>query len=393
MSSRRLRLRAELLARRETILKDALARPSGPAVVYAGYYRNGPFEGLDRRAPALRNPRLRLRLQRLLAYRDHWLRPLSSWRPRRRAASSVARSLTAHLLCKYPVPALFDEVWDENYTGGLDWYLALAQGRSLHGLGQAGEFPVLLSRRQAHLLTRSPAALGVPTAVRCVQLRTHGSNLAVGRAFAPTTWGRSFARSKRRELRRAELVAWMAKENISAGEIRSLVRFFELNPRYTGLVLSRSRRRVVDECREWESAVGPPPPLRTNSSPVRAQPEPAPTSWSASGIEPYRLGSIEIVELLDAMQLLEEGRALGHCVRTYALYCARGQSSIWSLRADGTRFCTIEVRLPKGEIVQMRSLENADPGPAMYRVVRRWAAQAGLGWSSRFNRGMMLPRR
>ena len=393
MSSRRLRLRAELLARRETIIKHALARPCGPDVDFAGHYRNGPFEGLDRRAPALRDPRARLRLQRLLAYKDHWLRPVSTWRPRGRAASSVMRSLTAHLLCEYPVPALFDEVWDQDYTGGIDWYLALARGGSLYQLGRTGEFPASLSRRQAHLLTRSPAMLGIPTAVRCVQLRSQGSTLAVGRAFAPTAWGRAFASTIRKEGRRAELVAWMAKERVAPGEVRSLVRFFDLNPGYARQVLARSLKRVVDECREWESAVGPPPRLRTNQSPVRAEPCAPPTSWSASGIESYRVGAVEIVELLDAMQLVHEGRAMGHCVRSYALHCARGESSIWSLRAWGTRVCTIEVRLPQGEIVQMRSINNAEPSPAMYRMARRWAARTGLRWSRRFNRGMMLPRR
>jgi hypothetical protein len=89
-----------------------------------------------------------------------------------------------------------------------------------------------------------------------------------------------------------------------------------------------------------------------------------------------------ISELLSAKALTAEGRAMKHCVATYARSCARGHSSIWSMRVEtyeGRRQqLTIEVRNAARLICQARGRCNAPANEKERSLLRRWAIVAGL---------------
>ncbi len=89
-----------------------------------------------------------------------------------------------------------------------------------------------------------------------------------------------------------------------------------------------------------------------------------------------------ILELLDRDALYAEGRAMRHCVYTYANLCRRGQTTIWSLRLrvkDGEkRLATIEADPRKRAILQVRAKCNQCPGLRSLEIMRQWAAWAGL---------------
>lgn len=56
----------------------------------------------------------------------------------------------------------------------------------------------------------------------------------------------------------------------------------------------------------------------------------------------------EAVELTSQAQLSEEGTAMSHCVSSYSGYCREGMLRIFSIRLNGERKCTMELR-PKGQ--------------------------------------------
>jgi hypothetical protein len=114
-------------------------------------------------------------------------------------------------------------------------------------------------------------------------------------------------------------------------------------------------------------------------------------AWERSGIQPYRFitkqaGANEldwsIVELLNSSALFAEGRAMCHCVHSYARKCKRGDSSIWSLRLRTgnmeKRLVTIEVDPRRRAIIQLKSKHNRTPGVLSSEIIARWAAGAGL---------------
>jgi DNA-binding ferritin-like protein (Dps family) len=55
----------------------------------------------------------------------------------------------------------------------------------------------------------------------------------------------------------------------------------------------------------------------------------------------------EAVELTSQAQLTEEGQAMHHCVSSYASTCREGHLRIFSIRLDGERKCTMEIRSDK----------------------------------------------
>jgi hypothetical protein len=115
-------------------------------------------------------------------------------------------------------------------------------------------------------------------------------------------------------------------------------------------------------------------------------------SWRKSGIQGYRFlekrseeeGDRDwtILELLDSGALQAEGRAMHHCVYSYAGRCRRGETTIWSvrLRIDGheKRIVTVEVNSYRRSIIQARAKCNRRPSGRSGEIIRQWAAWAGL---------------
>jgi hypothetical protein len=115
-------------------------------------------------------------------------------------------------------------------------------------------------------------------------------------------------------------------------------------------------------------------------------------TWPASNIRGFRFvedtetGASQrewtIHELLTSADLYLEGRALRHCVYTYAAMCRRGETTIWSLRLRDNgrekRIATIEMDPRKGEIIEARTKANNCAGSRSQEMIRQWAALAGL---------------
>jgi hypothetical protein len=117
-----------------------------------------------------------------------------------------------------------------------------------------------------------------------------------------------------------------------------------------------------------------------------------PIKWRPSGIDGYERVEgtpgnqrlFRVVELLDARELAYEGRAMRHCVASYAHSCAGGRCAIFSLReefgagAQTMRRLTVEVSVAHRRIVQARGRLNAPPGGVEERILRAWATTARL---------------
>ena len=100
-------------------------------------------------------------------------------------------------------------------------------------------------------------------------------------------------------------------------------------------------------------------------------------SWKPGDKEARKLrGEYAVVQLRTAVELVEETRAMRHCVSTYASKCVAGQASIWSLRLASPRhldrLLTIELDR-QNRAVQVRGFANRLPRPAEVQVLSRWA--------------------
>ncbi len=93
------------------------------------------------------------------------------------------------------------------------------------------------------------------------------------------------------------------------------------------------------------------------------------------------INGIEFVRLRTPDDLREEGRAMNHCVGTYVASVAKGCSLIFSLRENGARVATLEIRFRRSSFgrpmhEQLRGPNNAEPPHHIWTAMHAWLA----GW-------------
>lgn len=105
-----------------------------------------------------------------------------------------------------------------------------------------------------------------------------------------------------------------------------------------------------------------------------AQVEASTRSAAAGGVKwpgmlrsPFVHEGIEIVELTTGAALRKEGIAMSHCVSMYQGYCLQGQSRVLSIRRNGVRLSTVELKRvdsPRGFVVAQHYRESNLPAPS-----------------------------
>jgi hypothetical protein len=93
--------------------------------------------------------------------------------------------------------------------------------------------------------------------------------------------------------------------------------------------------------------------------------------------EPARVDGIDFVPITTAAAITEEAAAMRHCVLTYSFAIAEGVCRIWSLRKDGERIATLEIRACGtarrfATIGQIQGPGNADVDEAVWRAAYAW---------------------
>jgi hypothetical protein len=313
--------------------------------------------------------------------RNHrsWLRPVEEWKPRSRNAQRQFSSLARHLLASYAVPDFMDSVF---FKGGGEearrqqrWFEHMGGGGNI----RSADVPVRLSKRMAHLFLQAPSSSTVEEAMRWGQVMGQGGSPYLAEAINATALGRSFADED----------FW-----------GTVVHFFTLHPMldpsYVTIIVDfiRAQRFVAQEIRHPDGRVEMIPPPQPNFSmksrsvlkllrqvdqwrarlATDAAYVPA-DQWQSSGNggltlteEDPRSGqplTWTISEIISHRQLLAEGESMRHCIVSYAKSCERGETSIWSLKANigGTarHVMTVAINILGRTVTQARGKFNADP--------------------------------
>ena len=334
------------------------------------------------------------RLRNLAIRHNHWIRPCESWQPPAGNLRPVFRSLAAHLLTHYPVPGFMDSGWDlpdgpEGFRQQ-SWFIRLGRGASFRSLN----LPLALTRGMEHYLRQAPDHYSVTQALRYGETRGLGGSEKLAREIVV---GRLGQRLDRLDFWRSVLRFFVAHPEMELEHVNPIVDFIHANKFSGDDVLTaagiesqnapwpnfsmegRTLKSILRMVSAWHADLG-----ITKDAPW--------CSWRRSGIQGYRFlekrpvdeGNLDwtIVELLDSTALYAEGRAMHHCVYSYANRCRRGETTIWSLRmrvrSEEKRMVTIEVDPHKRSIIQARAKCNRWPGARSGEIIRQWAAWAGL---------------
>jgi hypothetical protein len=387
------------------LLKDVRNRPSR--------FFDLPYSGIDALKRLLPVCHLRTGFFRrheasrfadaLLALSNHagrWIRAPEDWKPRSHNTQWQLHSLARHLLARYDVPTFMNSVWMEGTTSRSAihqrWFIHVGQGQNIR---TANGLPVTLTKKQAHFYLQAPDDFDVVRAFRWAQIIDLGGSDRLVRAVLATRLGTNFAHDEFWTTVFRWLVAHPMLDPTHIGPIIDYLhqhRFVpsvpnpnahlrgepRLVPRQPNLsVKDRTPEALLRSVADWHRELG-----RERTVPI--------TSWDPSAIAPFRLverqGDKELVftitELLSSRELIEEGRAMYHCVGSYAHSCASGRRSIWSLKlvdASGreSRLLTLEVENETRQIVQARGKLNMTLSRDHWAILRRWKDSGGPGLS------------
>jgi hypothetical protein len=344
-------------------------------------------------------------LHALARHEASWLRSLEEWRPdshnRRRQFGSLAR----HLLARYPVPAFMDAAWfrgdGPEARRQQEWFNHIGIGQNI----RIADIPLSLTKKMAHHFLEAPVEYDIEAALRWGQIHGLGGDEPLVRAVVGTRLGEMFEH----EEFWVTVLQWFVNhpmlDTACVGPIIDYVHHQKFVPQAVVAedgtarpgepaqpefsMKGRSATVLLAQVEAWHDQL------------AREARKPS-DRWEPSGIGGFRLiegdatsGNVlcwTVDELLTSQELTAEGKALNHCVRSYARSCVKGAISVWSLQVEDTQLTsrrhvmTIAVQ-NKGRVInQARGKANALPGSQKggtrlrqgQAVMRQWAAAEGL---------------
>jgi len=311
-------------------------------------------------------------LYNFLAFEPALVRAPEQWLGARGHPLQIIASLASHLFGHYPTPRFLASAWfgADDLIDRRRWFVAHAGGRRFRSLA----LPIAMTRRMEHIFLRTPDHVVLEHALRRAEILAVGGTPELVDALLATRLAGHFDEPERW---RAVLV-WLANSDfVNLAELELLVDYL-IASIATVVVRGRAFESVIGDARDWQRRTHN-GILRWPKSRWKGLVMPVPPTLNET-----RGGEWRIVELLDSRELSLEGRAMRHCVATYARACARRHSSIWSVRfrwsgEDIVRpSLTIEVNPSLATIVQIRAVANARPSGWPLELAQRWAAREGL---------------
>lgn len=381
------------LQEHERGIRTALAKPRNSALTFVERYLQGAearstdalrelLAVVAEKAPRLITEELLERLE--LMARTPWVRPPSAWLPEGKGRERLFRSLAEHVLARYRMPSLLWSAFaaGEDREALVAVTVHVASGGSLYDAVRTGLMPVPLTRRMCHEVL-SGAAPTLLEAVRKAQLKAAGGDLRLLHAWLATRAGRRLHDRAGEEFWQTVLAWFCANPMLPHSEVAPLADYiaFRRGQEAGFSMKGRSVLALLRAMRAWHGELA-----RAQATRGRVF---APSGLEAMDLDRSRRDThgSQIVEVwhfrevLDAKTLADEGRAMGHCVYSYASSIEKGECSIWTLSLEDDtghwRRLTIEIR--DRQIVQARGRFNKPAEARDHVALRAWAGRNRLG--------------
>ena len=328
----------------------------------------------------------------LANHHESWLRPLEEWKVKKHNRDRQFSELARHLLAAYDVPLFMDCVWFNGNLTHQNWFKHVGAGQNIR---TAPDIPIPLTKKMAHHFLKAPRHYTVEEALRWGQVHALGGDQYLADALRQTQLTQSFNND---DFWLNVIRFFIANPMLDVSHVHPIIDYIwhqryenrrvfiergvarEIGPAQPNFSMRRrTPETLLRQVEEWHGELG-------RESKGRE------LEWHGSEIGEFHLleGNEEsrnmkfwsIRELLSSDELIDEGRALRHCVSTYARSCHTGRSSIWSLEIEDEngrrKILTIEVTPREKVIRQVRGRRNRLPTPKEKDLLSKWAEQEGL---------------
>lgn len=320
----------------------------------------------------------------LVKYKRYWIRDFEDWKIKSHNRFKQFNSLINHLFAKYEVPAFVTNAFLRGDQNVHKLFIHIGQGYSVR---KFKGLPLPMTKRVAHHFMQASEDCSIREAILWAQSIAMGANPALAQA----------SRASLRDMSAAHLPFWQTviqffidNPDLKAGQFGPVVDYIRFlkyererlirpggrveikgpeKPNFS--MKGRNPQTLLKLVEKWHQKLA----RRSGISQLSWSPMGPNEAHYTEGLAQNRnLKVWKIIELLNGKELAAEGRALNHCVASYAQKCMRGKSSIWSMYCNGERVLTIELLSVNKIIVQIRGKRNRAPTPRELRIVRRWAA-------------------
>jgi len=307
-----------------------------------------------------------------LLVRVPWIRPLQTWR------GGGLRSLFDHLLVgvRYPLPGFLWWILEPDRRlmveterlRAIQLLALLGSGGSLRDAQKCGLIPRSFSKKANHALWLISDPQPVGQALRSAQVSAFGGPNWLGTALGAT---RHLALVRSDELWWSRVIHWLSDGavHLAHHQVQPLVDYLH-QQRNGQHVWVRQVTTVVRSMVEWHAE------LHARRAIYHHGPLPRSRFKGANLVFGEHRWTVH--EIRTSHELVAEGAELHHCVATYQGWIVHGRSAIFSLRKEGVRRITVEVRLAEATIVQARGHGNRFPQGFEKVAIAQWAAKSGL---------------
>jgi PcfJ-like protein len=323
--------------------------------------------------------------------RGQWLRPVSDWKSPSHNARKQFSSLVRHLATNFPVPDFMDAAWVRTGTSSRrlrEWFLHIGTGKNI----RTANLPIPFTKMMAHHFLNAPSSFSIEGGLRWGQVHGLDGDERLTTALIGTRLGQHFDND---DFWTTVIKFFIANPMLDRQHVNPIVDY---------ITAQRFMRREVMVAPGQVQIEEPPQPNLTmrgrTPDTLLAQVE----RWHhglakmkggenllfrASGFKPLTIKSggkeskseWRLRELLSSAELQAEGKAMRHCVSTYARSCFDGRCSIWTMELATPlgieKRQTVEVA-KDGAVRQCRGRQNRLPTAAEYDILSKWAAYAGL---------------
>lgn len=312
-------------------------------------------------------PQLEPTVTQLLLLSGFWVRPIADWNLM--PGDNEKKSLIDHLLVLYPAPMWMYEEWSERNPSPTSTkillFLTVVQGGSLEITAQALGWQV--PKAYYYFLLQAPSNLRFQDAATHAELARLGCKHVTFSYLQQLDLDQlnPFSSDWTQDVYRflSDFVVWLDKQwtTIQNHERQDITAYFmNLLERsaFQFQWVGRSPRRVFAEYQDF---------LQKFSPEMAFQWLKLGWDWKCTDAEGIEW---QIEELNRGMELYLEGKSMGHCVAGYARECNNGRDHIFSLKKNGERCLTIQVR--NNMMVQELGKYNRQPHEAERAILNRW---------------------
>lgn len=315
------------------------------------------------------------------AWQDKAIRnpQLWSYKGKSRDKAKQQIDLIRYMFAKYPVPSFLELTFLDSKSPFVEWYIAVAQGRSLYKTCTSGQ----LSKKENHWLLKAPDDLTILEAIWWAKTMAITEDIGVAYRMAKSIISVRGSHTKEFWI---DLHRFFTHNPVQMKEMQELIDYCVAmhgeNKNWT--IKKRSLNSLRDQSERWHRSMAKMKQIGGGS-------------WIGMqlGTWEFKTGKHDdnptkntevtwtIREICSGNELAKEGNQMRHCVWGYKQRCINGQCSIFtmtSVDAFGkiSKNLTIEVQRSYKQVVQARGLANRMPRPQEREVLRKWGNAHGI---------------